>query len=165
VQLLAAHDGKLERAGVWGWSARETALLETLSAPATRHAFCVVEGEPGSGKSHLIRWLRVKWPYEEDLVLLIQRADGSLEGTLCQLQEKLPAEYQHLFEYVGRPQEITLAGRSRVFQGNRSTSAAPASTPTTGRGSPTIFGSATRTTCTSTRWDCSRCGDLFREIQ
>ena len=99
-------------------AATEGALLEVLSTPSTRHALCVVEGEPGSGKSHLIRWLRVKWPYEEDLVLLIQRADGSLEGTLRQLQEKLPSDYQYLFEYVGRPQDLTLEGRSRVFQSN-----------------------------------------------
>src|SRR5437868_6686869 len=63
----------------------ETGLLDALARPALRQAFCVVEGEPGSGKSHLIRWLKVKWPAQQDLVLLVQRLDGSLQGTLRQL--------------------------------------------------------------------------------
>src|SRR5687768_14713621 len=49
-------------------SPTEVAVLDTLSSPDTKHAFCVVEGEPGSGKSHLIRWLHIKWPNEDDLV-------------------------------------------------------------------------------------------------
>src|SRR6185369_3584047 len=39
--------------------ATEDGLLDALSSPERRHAMCVVEGEAGSGKSHLIRWLRV----------------------------------------------------------------------------------------------------------
>ena len=65
----------------------ERGLLHALAKLGMRHAFCVVEGEPGSGKSHLIRWLKVKWPAQEDLVLLIQRLDGSLQGTLRQLEQ------------------------------------------------------------------------------
>jgi hypothetical protein len=94
----------------------EQGLLDALSGPSTRHAFCVVEGEPGSGKSHLIRWLAVRWPEEEPLrPLLIQRLDGSLQGTLRQLQRALPQEHQHLFDQIGRPQERTLAGRAGLF--------------------------------------------------
>lgn len=93
----------------------EQGLLDALSAPGTTHAFCVVEGEPGSGKSHMIRWLHIKWPEEEDLQLLIQRADGSLAGTLRQLREKLPLEHQHLFDSIGQTQDITLSGRARLF--------------------------------------------------
>jgi hypothetical protein len=97
----------------------EQGLLDALSAPSTHHAFCVVEGEPGSGKSHLIRWLGVRWPEEESLrPLLIQRLDGSLQGTLQQLQRALPEEHQHLFDQIGRPQDLTLAGRARVFHTN-----------------------------------------------
>jgi hypothetical protein len=47
--------------------ASDEALLADLSDPETRYAFCVVEGEPGAGKSHLIRWLGVKW-HSDDLV-------------------------------------------------------------------------------------------------
>src|SRR3712207_3301033 len=63
-------------------SRTELAVLTTLSDPARRHAFCVVQGEPGSGKSHLIRWLSVNWPHRTDLKLLLRRSDGSLEGAL-----------------------------------------------------------------------------------
>ena len=94
----------------------EQGLLDALSASSNHHAFCVVEGEPGSGKSHLIRWLAVRWPKDESLKpLLIQRLDGSLQGTLQQLQRALPEEHQHLFEQIGRPQDRTLAGRAGLF--------------------------------------------------
>ena len=94
----------------------EQGLLDALSSPSTHHAFCVVEGDPGSGKSHLIRWLSVRWPQDEPLrPLLIQRMDGSLQGTLQQLQRALPEEHQHLFEQIGRPQDSTLAGRAGLF--------------------------------------------------
>lgn len=94
----------------------EDGLLATLTRPNLRHAFCVVEGEAGSGKSHLIRWLYVKWLKEGDLVLLVQRADGSLEGTLRQLRNSLPSTYRDLFQGLGQRQEATLVGRSRFFQ-------------------------------------------------
>jgi hypothetical protein len=96
----------------------ERGLLDALAKPGMRHAFCVVEGEPGSGKSHLIRWLRVKWPAQKDLVLLIQRLDGSLQGTLRQLERALPNEFKHLFERLGRAQDLTTVGRARVFHTN-----------------------------------------------
>jgi hypothetical protein len=72
----------------------EQSLFEALSREDVRHAFCVVRGEPGSGKSHLIRWLNIQWCRAEtsDLVLLIQRADGSLQSTLEQLRKVLPLE-------------------------------------------------------------------------
>ena len=54
-------------------SADEQALLEGLSRADRNHAFCVVQGEPGSGKSHLIRWLSVKWPKGRDVKLLLRR--------------------------------------------------------------------------------------------
>lgn len=70
--------------------ATEDGLLDALSFHDRRHAMCVVEGEAGSGKSHLIRWLKVNWPTgNNDLVVLIERADGTLDGTLRQLNEKL----------------------------------------------------------------------------
>ncbi len=69
----------------------EEGLLESLSSSGRRHAMCVVEGEAGSGKSHLIRWLKVYWRSASDLPVLIERADGTLDGTLRQLNSKLSA--------------------------------------------------------------------------
>lgn len=99
-------------------------LLADLSSPDTRHAFCVVEGEPGAGKSHLIRWLEVKWP-DGDLVMLIERADGSLTGTLRQLRDKLGQKYAHLFANLAQSVEATFDGRIKLFHANLAASLSP----------------------------------------
>jgi hypothetical protein len=93
----------------------EQSILDALSRPDRRHAFCVVQGEPGSGKSHLIRWLSINWPEKDDIKLLLRRADGSLEGALRQLKERLPSEFQPLFDNIGERQSGTLKGRSNMF--------------------------------------------------
>jgi hypothetical protein len=95
--------------------ATEEGLLRAISSPDRRHAFCVIQGEPGSGKSHLIRWLSVNWPNSEDCTLLVQRSNGSLEGALRQLQTRLPDEFQHLFQNLGRRQAAALSGRASQF--------------------------------------------------
>ncbi|MFS2108094.1 hypothetical protein ACCC88_00275 [Sphingomonas sp. Sphisp140] len=93
----------------------EHAVLEALADPTREHAFCVVQGEPGSGKSHLIRWIAVNWPHANDIKLLLRRADGSLEGALNQLKGRLPAEFAPLFENLGRAQRFSMQGRANVF--------------------------------------------------
>jgi hypothetical protein len=93
----------------------EGELLRVLSCPDRQHAFCVVRGEPGSGKSHLIMWLGVKWEVESDLVLLIRRADGSLEGALEQLEHKLGAEFKELFSQLGKRSKASAEGRALSF--------------------------------------------------
>jgi hypothetical protein len=94
---------------------KEDAVLETLSNPVRQHAFCVVQGEPGSGKSHLIRWLSVNWPCVSDIKLLLRRADGSLEGALRQLKERLPPEFSKLFDNLGQRQNAAFQGRANIF--------------------------------------------------
>lgn len=71
----------------------ERSVLAALADEERTHAFCVVQGEPGSGKSHLIRWLSINWPHKQDIKLLLRRADGSLEGALTQLKSRLPDEF------------------------------------------------------------------------
>ena len=93
----------------------EEELLRVLSRPERRHAFCVVRGEPGSGKSHLIKWLRVKWPKANDVVLLIRRADGSLEGSLQQLEQELGEEFREMFSQLGRRSRASAEGRADAF--------------------------------------------------
>ncbi len=93
----------------------EHAVLETLSDPKRHHAFCVVQGEPGSGKSHLIRWLSVNWPHSDDVKLLLRRADGSLEGALRQLRDRLPSEFAPLFDNLGQRQKASQQGRANIF--------------------------------------------------
>jgi hypothetical protein len=96
----------------------ERGMLEAISSAQVHHAFCVVEGEPGSGKSHLIRWLYVNWPKNNDTALLLQRSDGSLEGALAQLREKLPSEFRELFDGLGTKHKVAEAGRARTFHSN-----------------------------------------------
>lgn len=97
----------------------ERGVLGALTPPGVHHAFCVVEGEPGSGKSHLIRWLYVNWPNNgADRPLLLQRSDGSLEGALAQLRERLPSEFRELFDGLGTKQKVAEAGRARTFLSN-----------------------------------------------
>lgn len=95
--------------------ATEDGLLQALSLPSKRHAFCAIQGEPGSGKSHLIRWLFINWPTGNDLPLLLQRSDGSLEGALRQLKKSLPEEFLKLFERIGQKQKAKFSGRAAVF--------------------------------------------------
>jgi hypothetical protein len=69
----------------------EEAFLQELQRCATNdlHAFVVVQGIPGTGKSHFIRWLKERYFAEEKLpgeqVLFIERAQSSLRGTLEQI--------------------------------------------------------------------------------
>lgn len=96
----------------------ESAVLETLSDPEREHAFCVVQGEPGSGKSHLIRWLAVNWPRgQRDVMLLLRRSDGSLEGALHQLRERLPQQFGSLFQNLGQTHRAGQRGRANIFLG------------------------------------------------
>lgn len=93
----------------------EQAILDALARADRKHAFCVVQGEPGSGKSHLIRWLSVNWPVVSDVKLLLRRADGSLEGALRQLKERLPREFESMFDHLGQRQSANVQGRANVF--------------------------------------------------
>src|SRR3546814_3549114 len=68
--------------------------------------------------SDLIRWLFVNWLQSDDIKLLLQRADGSLEGALRQLRERLPSEFQDLFDKLGRRHRATEQGRANIFLAN-----------------------------------------------
>jgi hypothetical protein len=120
-EFLAVHqpirDFQVSTTTGQGIKASDEALLGDLSHPENRYSFCVVEGEPGAGKSHLIRWLKVKWR-SDDLVMLIERADGSLTGTLRQLRDQLGTKYGHLFENLAHSVEASFDGRVKLFQAN-----------------------------------------------
>lgn len=102
----------------------DAGVLAALSAPGIRHAFCVVEGEPGAGKSHLIRWLKVQWP-KSDLALLVQRADGSLTGTLRELKNELGPAYGGLFDRLGQNMQAGFEGRAALFHAGLAESLKP----------------------------------------
>ncbi|MGV3524206.1 MAG: hypothetical protein ACO1RX_08280 [Candidatus Sericytochromatia bacterium] len=96
----------------------ERGLLEILSSEKRKHTFVALVGEAGSGKSHLIRWLKLNWPktsQNNDLVLLIQRSDSSLNRTLQQFRDVMPQQHRYIFEGLGQVQQTTDEGRSRDF--------------------------------------------------
>jgi len=110
-EVSGSHGGEID-------GRDEAALLDVLADNARRHAFCVVQGEPGSGKSHLIRWLSINWPRNNDVKLLLQRADGSLEGALRQMRDRLPSEFQDLFDKMGKRHRATDRGRANLLLSN-----------------------------------------------
>ena len=71
----------------------EDEFLKELRRRAARdqHIFAVIQGIPGSGKSHLIRWLKESYTAQgglgdrNDVVLLIERANNTLRQTLQQI--------------------------------------------------------------------------------
>jgi hypothetical protein len=71
----------------------ELGLFNELKSGAeqNRHTFMVIQGIPGTGKSHLIRWLKERYDAENrewngnDVILLIERAYCNLRGTLLQI--------------------------------------------------------------------------------
>lgn len=93
----------------------ETCLLDALSKPGLRHAFVTVRGEPGSGKSHLIRWLDTQWNNPDDIVVLLQRADATLRGSLEQLKLRVPDKYRSIISDISVQQERSDAGRLDEF--------------------------------------------------
>ncbi|KFA89877.1 hypothetical protein [Archangium violaceum] len=101
----------------WVERPSDKGLREALTRPELRHALCVVEGEPGSGKSHLIRWLSLNWPKtDKDILVLIPRSQGSLEEALSALREKLPEDLRGFFAGLGEARMTSLAGRALDFQ-------------------------------------------------
>lgn len=67
----------------------ENGFLKELNhyAATDQHLFAVVKGIPGTGKSHLIRWLKEQYAlaHPDDSVLLITRDNTSLRGTIEQI--------------------------------------------------------------------------------
>lgn len=66
-------------------------LSNILLKNRNEHKFIMVQGSNGSGKSHLIRWLKEKYinvvDTEKEAVLLISRAHNTLQDALTQLLE------------------------------------------------------------------------------
>src|SRR5688572_14902148 len=75
-----------------GGSLDEYELYRRLFGITPSNAFAVVYGDPGTGKSHLIRWLhlqcetaRQRGEWSDVVAVLIQRRTGSLKDALQQI--------------------------------------------------------------------------------
>ncbi len=67
----------------------DTLLQEHLLAKRTDHQFFVVQGDNGSGKSHLIRWIKEKMVQhvrdDSEAVVFISRSQSTLRGAIEQI--------------------------------------------------------------------------------
>jgi hypothetical protein len=97
----------------------EDGFLEELveRTRADQHTFAIVKGIPGTGKSHLIRWLKERYEIQhpDDKVILLTRARTSLKGALEQILEagvfedgEEPREFQRLRSAVATIASTTL---------------------------------------------------------
>jgi hypothetical protein len=74
-------------------------IVEQFLAPGARYVQAVVIGESGTGKSHLIQWLRLNLPRRpEDVVLTIPKVGTSLRGIVERIVRSLPLESRAPFE-------------------------------------------------------------------
>lgn len=67
----------------------ESFFQENILGQRNRHQFLVVQGDPGSGKSHFVRWAHYRYLQaigpEEEVVLFIARSQNTLKGALEQI--------------------------------------------------------------------------------
>ncbi|WP_437310798.1 hypothetical protein [Sorangium sp. So ce388] len=87
----------------------EEELFQQITADGRKETLVAIYGEPGTGKSHLIHWLKLRLEQAlrgADLVeltpLIIQRRTGSLKDALDQMLGQLPPEFSHYLEPVRR---------------------------------------------------------------
>ncbi|HEX7238718.1 MAG TPA: hypothetical protein VF263_00520, partial [Longimicrobiaceae bacterium] len=99
--FLASHTpirniGDDRTGGVLG----EEDLFQSLLDPAHGEVLALVHGDPGTGKSHLIHWLKLRLDRALEsgeagriVPVLVRRRTGSLRDALEQLVEQLPSEF------------------------------------------------------------------------
>ncbi len=83
-----------------GFTYTEETLFNSLFDPAQNEVLAIIHGEPGSGKSHLIRWLKLRAERAEAAgelqnfrSVLVHRVSGSLKEALEQMIEQLGEEF------------------------------------------------------------------------
>ena len=110
-RFLAAHspfqkiiDGKTNLHSV-----TEEDIFNELFIKSKAQVQAFVKGEPGTGKSHLIRWLKERSGYESRLnkgrtdhrrVVLVTRGNGSLKDALAQIVNQLGKEFERHIKRV-----------------------------------------------------------------
>jgi hypothetical protein len=86
----------------------ENEFFDALFRSSHRNVQAIIHGEPGSGKSHLIHWLKLRCEDEietggdlSDLrCVLIERRNGSLKDALQQMIDQLGEEYAPYLDKV-----------------------------------------------------------------
>lgn len=83
-----------------GTAQSDAEVFDQISRLGARENMVIVWGEPGTGKSHLINWLKLRFDHarasgvmSDVLPVLIQRRTGSLRDALEQLVSQLPERF------------------------------------------------------------------------
>lgn len=96
----------------------EESLHQSLWDGTRSHSLAVVFGDPGTGKSHLIHWLKLRCDQalasgelKNICPVLVQRRTGSLKDALSQMVEQLPPRYhtylQPIHQAIGNISQTT----------------------------------------------------------
>ena len=92
-----------------GRAVTEEVVFNELFLEANGNVQAFVKGEPGTGKSHLIRWLKERFDYssrqaeinpDSQRVVLLTRGNGSLKDALSQMVRQLGAEFEQHIQRV-----------------------------------------------------------------
>src|ERR1700728_913019 len=85
----------------------EEGIFRTIFDPSRNHLLAVVHGDPGTGKSHLIHWLKLRTDAEiqggrlaKVVPVLIERRTGSLKDALDQMIHQLPSAFDRYLKPV-----------------------------------------------------------------
>lgn len=80
----------------------EEEFYSQIMDPSYGGVLAIVHGDPGTGKSHLIHWLKLRCDnaiengeLKDVLPILIQRRTGSLKDALEQMIHQLPKDFEH----------------------------------------------------------------------
>lgn len=109
--FLAAHSPfkKISELKPSNRSLAEEAVFKELFGTTGREIQAFVKGEPGTGKSHLIRWLQRRAKHAADnrefgldkyQIVLVTRGNGTLKDALQQIVDQLGAGFGHHMEKI-----------------------------------------------------------------
>lgn len=117
--FLAAHSpfARITDAKAGGRQLTEEQAFAEIFSPARGEVQAFVRGEPGTGKSHLIRWLKLRADhaqgqreagFEHFKLVLVSRGNGSLKDALGQIVEQLGPEFrQHTARIRGAVDKLS----------------------------------------------------------
>jgi hypothetical protein len=104
-RFLAAHSPfqQITDCKTVGRTVSEEEVFTDIFVRSRRHVQAFVKGEPGTGKSHLIRWLKERCDYaarddhkafDRRRIVLVTRGNGSLKDALGQIVRELGKEFE-----------------------------------------------------------------------
>lgn len=107
-RFLATHSPMSHiRLGDTGETVSDGQVFERIARLSARENVVLVHGAPGTGKSHLINWVKLQYDHalqadtlSKVIPVLVRRRTGSLKDALEQLVEQLPERFHKYLEPV-----------------------------------------------------------------